>query len=729
MTPSDLALLARWQDRRDASAFNELVRRHADMVYATCRRVLNDPSDAEDVAQECFVTLVERSPRVQTSLAGWLHRLATHRAIDRLRAEHRRTAREHRFATHAPATTQIVWQDVQAHVDEAIAELPDHLREPVTRYFLGRETQSQIAESLNVSRPAVSQRIARGVGQVRQTLKKKGLPVSTPALTGLLSANTIELAPHTLTAGLGKLALAGVEAPAAALASSTIAASKVIGAGGTIIMWKKIALVAGILALGAGTFYTIQTTRRNPQVSVPAAETPDPNGYQAESAALATNQEPTHSDTIELTDQVLRSARSVDGLTAKLSTAGDNLREGLAKYLTSMRKQATWNNAKNDGDNLEPRSSKDISQDNAMHYFLLAWEQFPETLRQAIRAKWDEIEQDGLVMDPELTDLLAACQQSFEAIRQGLEVGNAMALPCRGFDEPLPHLASFRDLARAMALEGYAFAAEGNFGAAFADYATLVDFANESTRGGVIINQLVGYAMTDLGTKALQEIIAWGDAAPEDYRFLIEQLQTIDAQVHPVADGVAAEVALIDTLCEETFHDIPALRENLRQGMGASPEAAAIAKMEDDEFEESLYEVQQALIEYAALASTPYAESEGLDTVWRGEGNAIAAAFLPSLPGLLQNEARAHAQLRGAAIAASVELYALQNGAYPESLDALTPTFLSAAPEDPFTGGSFLYAPTESGYVLYSAGADMQDNGGQEGDWRADGADLVFHRD
>ena len=54
---TDSALLERWSTRRDVEAFTELVSRHSAMVYTTCKRILQNDADAEDVSQECFIEL------------------------------------------------------------------------------------------------------------------------------------------------------------------------------------------------------------------------------------------------------------------------------------------------------------------------------------------------------------------------------------------------------------------------------------------------------------------------------------------------------------------------------------------------------------------------------------------------------------------------------------------------------------------------------------------------
>jgi len=53
MECADGRLLERWVQLRDAEAFNEIVSRYAGMVFGTCRRILANTEDAEDVTQEC----------------------------------------------------------------------------------------------------------------------------------------------------------------------------------------------------------------------------------------------------------------------------------------------------------------------------------------------------------------------------------------------------------------------------------------------------------------------------------------------------------------------------------------------------------------------------------------------------------------------------------------------------------------------------------------------------
>jgi RNA polymerase sigma-70 factor (ECF subfamily) len=61
----------------DAGAFEELYRLHARRVYSLCLRMLGDPVEAEDLAQEAFLQLFRKihTFRGESAFSSWLHRL------------------------------------------------------------------------------------------------------------------------------------------------------------------------------------------------------------------------------------------------------------------------------------------------------------------------------------------------------------------------------------------------------------------------------------------------------------------------------------------------------------------------------------------------------------------------------------------------------------------------------------------------------------------------------
>ncbi|MGE0480905.1 MAG: RNA polymerase sigma factor [Phycisphaerae bacterium] len=88
---SDVALLAALR-ANDASAFEELVRRHGGRMLAAARRLLASEDDAQDVLQEAFIAAFRAigSFEGKSQLGTWLHRIVVNAALMRLRARRRR---------------------------------------------------------------------------------------------------------------------------------------------------------------------------------------------------------------------------------------------------------------------------------------------------------------------------------------------------------------------------------------------------------------------------------------------------------------------------------------------------------------------------------------------------------------------------------------------------------------------------------------------------------------
>ncbi len=212
MASSDDLLLDAWRANRDPDAFAEILKRHAGMVHGTCRRILRNDADAEDATQECFLKLAQRSTSVRTSLAGWLHRVATRCSLDLVKRESRRREREVALSP-PPPIDEVSWDDIQSLVDEAIDSLPTDQREVVVRHYLEQETIAAIARSLGLSHRTVSYRGAKAVERIRARLRSAGVPIGAAVFASLLTKNAFATVPSSLTTKLGKIAISGLSTP------------------------------------------------------------------------------------------------------------------------------------------------------------------------------------------------------------------------------------------------------------------------------------------------------------------------------------------------------------------------------------------------------------------------------------------------------------------------------------------------------------------------------------
>jgi RNA polymerase sigma factor (sigma-70 family) len=116
MAVSERVLLRQFSEHKDADAFSEIVKRYADPVYNTCRRILFNEAGAADAAQETFYQLMCNANSVKGSLAAWLHSVATHKAVDAIRRNSARRSRERRYAfSRSKEVNQ--WKDISPYID------------------------------------------------------------------------------------------------------------------------------------------------------------------------------------------------------------------------------------------------------------------------------------------------------------------------------------------------------------------------------------------------------------------------------------------------------------------------------------------------------------------------------------------------------------------------------------------------------------------------------------
>jgi RNA polymerase sigma factor (sigma-70 family) len=245
------AMLARWINRHDEEAFHGILRQYSGLVYAACLRVLRNEADAQEAALDAFLALSQLQRVPDSPLGAWLHRTAVHRAIDRYRKTQTRNRYESALAREsAPDRADAVgWDDVSGMVDEAVAVLPEELRQAVVGHFFEGKTHAELADAAGLSRQAITKRVHQGVEEVRDSLIKKGVPVAgVAALTLLLSEHAVAAPaiPAALAASLGKLALSGFTATGAAAGAA---------AGASMGLAAKALIAAVVLSIVAGIGY------------------------------------------------------------------------------------------------------------------------------------------------------------------------------------------------------------------------------------------------------------------------------------------------------------------------------------------------------------------------------------------------------------------------------------------------------------------------------------------
>ncbi len=192
-----------------STACRTIVERYGPLVKATCFRVLCDQGLAEDAAQETFLLLMRkaRSLSLEISLAGWLYHAAYRTALNHRRAARRRRMRETSAAAlyalaHAPQPN--LWAEIEPHLDEAMASLPERQRTLVVQCYFQNQSQRSAAAALNCSESLVSRELSAAIETLRRFFAKRRVVVTSAALTGVLPAN----ASSAVLAGSAEIATA-----------------------------------------------------------------------------------------------------------------------------------------------------------------------------------------------------------------------------------------------------------------------------------------------------------------------------------------------------------------------------------------------------------------------------------------------------------------------------------------------------------------------------------------
>ena len=154
--------------------------------------------------------LARAAGSITSSLPGWLHRVATNLSYSKIRSAIRRRDREQKAADLAVPEASS-WESVSVHVDRALAELPEEIRDVVVLHFLEGVGQVEISQRLGVNQSTISRRLKWGVEQLRTQLRKAGVATSFALLFTMLAENALAtVPPPALALNLGKMALAGM---------------------------------------------------------------------------------------------------------------------------------------------------------------------------------------------------------------------------------------------------------------------------------------------------------------------------------------------------------------------------------------------------------------------------------------------------------------------------------------------------------------------------------------
>ncbi|HEY6057726.1 MAG TPA: sigma-70 family RNA polymerase sigma factor [Candidatus Limnocylindrales bacterium] len=194
----DQALIAHLADDLDG-AFEALVLSHQARLYSIARRLLADPRDAEEIAQDAFVRAYralagyDRERRLALQLRAWLATIVVN--LSRNRARLRRHATLSVDAEGAPALVDPApspesaasWSDERRRWAALVDGLPPRYRLPVVLRHVDDLSYAEMAIALNRPEGTIKAQVNRGVAMLRAAYEaaERTSPSATgPSATG-----------------------------------------------------------------------------------------------------------------------------------------------------------------------------------------------------------------------------------------------------------------------------------------------------------------------------------------------------------------------------------------------------------------------------------------------------------------------------------------------------------------------------------------------------------------
>ena len=173
--PVDEESLVRRTRRGDLEAYDELIRRHQERIYATIYHMTANHEDANDLAQESFIKAFQalKSFKGGSSFYTWLYRIAVNKTINFLK---QRKKRQHMSlndidfnAEHDPDLMALISEqtprraagltELQEKLNEALLKLSEHHRLVVVLHDVQGLSHEEIAKVMECNVGTVRSRL------------------------------------------------------------------------------------------------------------------------------------------------------------------------------------------------------------------------------------------------------------------------------------------------------------------------------------------------------------------------------------------------------------------------------------------------------------------------------------------------------------------------------------------------------------------------------------------
>lgn len=166
----------------DLGAFEELYKAHAGKLFSLATRMLGNPSDAEDLLQEIFLSAHRKLDgfRGESALGTWLYRLATNHCLDFLRSRASRARQvtetlDEDPGWYEPGRAGLAEQTVsKMDLERAVAQLPEGCRAAFLLHDVQGLEHREVAEALGIAEGTSKSQVHKARLRLRALLQRQG---------------------------------------------------------------------------------------------------------------------------------------------------------------------------------------------------------------------------------------------------------------------------------------------------------------------------------------------------------------------------------------------------------------------------------------------------------------------------------------------------------------------------------------------------------------------------
>jgi len=315
----------------------------------------------------------------------------------------------------------------------------------------------------------------------------------------------------------------------------------------------------------------------------------------------------------------------------------------------------------------------------------------------------------------------------------------------------LPNLSYLRTLSKMMVVDGRRLEVEGKYDEAIARYLTVMRMGKQVNTDFTLIGNLVGFAIWAIGEDAIAEMTLRQPLTQKQLSDLQGELKKLGSRLPTIDRGLDGEQvfapAIVDELCsrplallfnlkamksEDDFFSFSSAPLNanpadgwgeleLRVGQLIYPDRA-IKRHMLGYYEKVVEQAEKGPVKAAAMAFDEERYIKEEIPKW----DILPRVLLPSLSRAISLGERIKAQAALARAVVGLRLYMLKHeGQPPPNLSDVAETLQEGALIDPFSGELLAYRLTEDGWIVYSFGPNLVDDGGQRGE-RWDNLDRPY---